>query len=170
MPNLDALVTSHNKTIIRKETEDRQKDSRQCNCKNRDNCPVKNKCLTESIVYEAKIHHDNKQVKYIGITKNDFKTRYRRHILTTRHDRYKTETELSNYIWTLKNKNTDYTITWRIVQTARAYTGGMMKCNLCLAEKYHILMNNDLINKKTELLNKCIHRRNFLIKNVHDDV
>ena len=41
-----------------------------------------------------------------------------------------------------------------------------MTCNLCLSEKFHILKGKDLINRNTELLNKCRHKRKFLTYNM----
>ena len=170
MPNIDAIISSTNKAKLRQDTEKGQTDGKPCSCAKDKTCPVGNKCKTRSVVYEATIHHDNTKVKYIGMTGNEFKDRYTAHIRTTKNPEKRKETELSKYIWSLKDKDIDYKITWKILQTARAYVGGAIRCNLCLAEKYHILMNNNIINKKTELLNKCPHRRKYLIKKVNDNI
>ena len=168
MPNLDALVSSQNKSKLQKDADAEQKiqQERQCNCRDKSRCPLENRCLTKTVVYQATIHHDNKQAKYIGMTENEFKTRYNNHMqnIRTDADKHRTATELSKYIWNLKDNNIDYKLTWEILQRTRPYKGGMMKCNLCTTEKYYILMNNDLINKKKELLNKCPHRRKFIIQ------
>ena len=169
MQNLDALISAHNKGKIRREREkDEQDNIKSCNCRKSSTCPVGNQCLTRSVVYEATIHHGKTQVKYVGMTENDLKTRYNRHLLTTRHERYRTETELSSYVWKLKDKKTDYNITWRILKRAQPYRGGAITCNLCLAEKYFILVGQNLINKKSELLNKCRHRRKYLLNALPD--
>ena len=42
---------------------------------------------------------------YVGVTPNDFKTRYRNHLKSLRNEKYKPETELSKHVWNLKKKN-----------------------------------------------------------------
>ena len=47
---------------------------------------------------------------YIGMTPNTFKERFRNHMKSFNHKKYSNETELSKYVWHLKENNTDYTI------------------------------------------------------------
>ena len=102
---------------------------------------------------------------YIDMTENTFKTRYTLHKSSRKHSKNRNQTELSNLIWTLKDTNTNYTLTWSIIDQARPYQPGKRTCNLCLSEKYHILVGSHLINRKSELLNKCPHRRKYLACN-----
>ena len=44
----------------------------------------------------------------------NFKTRRRNHIASFRHAKHKNFTDLSKHIWTLKNDNIDYSISWRV--------------------------------------------------------
>jgi hypothetical protein len=45
-----------------------------------------------------------KEDLYIGITAGDFKTRYRNHTKSFRHEEYKNNTELSKYVWKQSQK------------------------------------------------------------------
>ena len=92
-------------------------------------------------------------------------TRYTLHKSSFKHSKNRNQTELSNLIWSLTDKGTDYNLTWQIIDQARPYLSGKRTCNLCLSEKFHILTGSNLINRKTELLNKCPHRRKFLARN-----
>ena len=76
-----------------------------CNCRNRSTCPLENKCLTPSIVYRAivsAIHKPDK--KYFGISETPSKDHYNNHTRDFRHKEYVNKTELSKYIWKLKDE------------------------------------------------------------------
>ena len=135
-------------------------DERSCNCRDKAGCPVANNCLKSNVVYKATVQHDGNTQHYIGMTENTFKTRYTLHKSSVKHSKNRNQTELSNLIWTLKDKDISYKLTWSIIDQARPYQPGKRTCNLCLSEKYHILVNPNLINRKSELLNKCPHRGN----------
>ena len=77
-------------------------------------------------------------------------------------------TALSNYIWTLKNSNTDYTIRWKIVDRGRAYSPSTKICNLCLKEKYIIICKPQMasLNSRNELKTECRHRKKHLLYNL----
>ena len=81
-------------------------------------------CQIKGVVYQATVtrHDNNKEETYIGLTENTFKIRYNQHTHSFRHDQNRNQTALSKYIWTLKDKNIDYTIEWGIVARGRAYT------------------------------------------------
>ena len=74
-------------------------------------------------------------------------------------------TALSNYIWTLKDSNTDYTIRWKIVDRGRAYSPSTKICNLCLKEKYVIICKPQMasLNSRNELKTECRHRKKHLL-------
>ena len=45
---------------------------------------------------------------------------------------------------------------WSVIDHAKPYTNGSKRCNLCLAEKYHILRSPaNHMNKRPELVSKC---------------
>ena len=114
-------------------------------------------------MYKATVKYEDKTQHYIGMTEYSFKTRYTLHKSSIRHSKHRNQTELSNLIWSLTDKGVDYKLTWDIIDRARPYS--KRPCNLCMSEKFQILVGKNLINKKTELLNKCPHRRKFLARN-----
>ena len=55
-------------------------NKKECNCRKANECPVQNKCLTESVVYQATIKRgDGVTDTYIGLTATSFKDRWRNH-------------------------------------------------------------------------------------------
>ena len=116
-------------------------------------------------MYKATVEYEDKKEHYIGMTENTFKTRYTLHKSSLKHSKHRKQTELSNLIWSLKDNNKPYKLPWDIIDQAQPYKPGKRSCNLCLCEKYHILVHPHLINRKSELLNKCPHRRKYLAYN-----
>ena len=76
-------------------------------------------------------------------------------------------TELSKFIWTLKDRNIDHTLTWNIIARAKAYSRGSKFCNLCITETFFIMCKQmpGSLNKKSELISTCRHVNKHLIKN-----
>ena len=162
--NMDNILKAHNaKMLLKDENKD---DHKTCKCRDKATCPVANKCLTTNVVYKATVQYEVKTQHYIGMTENLFKTRYTLHKSSLRHSKHRNQMELSNLIWTLTDKGMSYKLSWNIIDRARPYQPGKRTCNLCLSEKYHILVGSHLINRKTELLNKCPHRRKFVARNL----
>ena len=50
MKNMSSVLSSHNRKIL---AENEKPDK--CSCKNRDECPLENKCLTPRVIYEADV-------------------------------------------------------------------------------------------------------------------
>ena len=77
-------------------------------------------------------------------------------------------TELSKYIWNLKDRNIMYNIKWRKIKQARSYSNVSKKCNLCLWEKYFIICRPEMstLNNRSELISTCRHSKKFLLKTV----
>ncbi len=103
----------------------------------RERMPARRKvCDKKRCIYKAEIKFDNNgTVKiYIGVTSNTFKERYRNHLKSFKHPQYiySSETELSKYVWNLKNDGKKFGIKWSIVRRAQAYTPGANRCNLCM--------------------------------------
>ena len=168
--NMDGIIKARNAKILRKENSGTKKDLKSCNCRDKSACPVTNKCLKSNVEYKATVVYEDKSEHYIGMTENTFKTRYTLHKSSLKQSKHRKQTELSNLIWSLKDKNTAYKLSWDIIDQAQPYRPGKKTCNLCLCEKYHILMNPHLINRKSELLNKCPHRRKYLAYNYKRDL
>ena len=136
-------------------------DEKLCNCRQRENCPTEGKCLTKSVVYKAEVTttDDNAKQTYIGVTANDFKTRYRNHLKSLRNEKYKHETELSKHVWNLKKENRQFSIRWAIVKQIPAGRNGKRKCTLCLEEKLMIMKgrSKNILNRRSEMFSKCRH-------------
>ncbi len=87
------------------------------------------------------------------------------------HKRYSNDTELSKYIWKLKDNKQDFDITWSVLKQFISYTGGSKRCNLCLEENLCILKDKNkqnLLNKKSEIVSTCNHRKKHLINNLRN--
>ena len=139
-----------------------------CNCRKPDTCPLAGACLTDNLIYKAEVEDDNIDPKvYIGLTEHNwehsFKSRYNGHTSTFRHRKLANSTTLSKYIWDLKDSGINYRIKWSVLKRARAYSAGTKTCNLCLCEKLCILSadKRNLLNKRSELLNKCRHLNKY---------
>ena len=84
-----------------------------------------------------------------------------------KHKEKKNKTELSTYIWQLKNENKLFKIEWKIIKKVKSYQKGSKNCNLCLAEKLLILKSNKLVTiNKRDLLLKCLHKHKWKLKNL----
>ena len=97
MPNLEAKISSHNKTILAN-PNGMINDNKQCNCRVKSECPLDGHCLTSNVIYQATVVTDKSTETYIGLTENHFKTRYRNHLASFRDKRKKNATNLSRYI------------------------------------------------------------------------
>jgi len=167
MENMGAIKSKHNKKILSgNDTNDKL-----CNCRSQQNCAVDNKCLTASLICNAQITSttDNQTTtkNYIGLTEGTFKQRYTQHKSTFTHRKLSNSTELSKYIWQLKDSNTSFTTKCSIIARARPYHNSSKRGDLCLAEKLHIIKRSDsnLLNKQSELVSKCRHENKFYLKN-----
>ena len=127
--------------------------------------PVNQKCQTSSLIYQATVtrHDNNKEESYIGLTDNTFKTRYNGHTSSFQNEQYRNATTLSNYIWTLKDKNINYSLKWKIIDRGRAYQPAGNNCGLCDLEKFYIISRPELanLNQRNELATSCRHRKNI---------
>ena len=164
MPNMRSIISRHNKALLK--PQQLQAINHDCNCRNRDKCPLSGKCLEQAIIYKAIVNSNNEKKQYIGLTENTFKIRYGNHKSSLTHPAKKNATKLSQYFWELKEHGRSPTmddISWSILQKSRPYVCGSRKCDLCLSEKLHIILNrsNDLLNKRTEIANKCRHNSKF---------
>ena len=75
--------------------------------------------LKPQIVYQADVtnYTDDTYKYYLGLAETSFKDRYRNHISSFNDEQQKNNTELSKFIWSLKNKNETSIINWNIVKT-----------------------------------------------------
>ena len=164
MPNIKSLINSHNKGLLTPQPN--HDPERLCNCINKENCPLSNNCQSKSLIYEATVTSNlpnHRDMKYIGLTEPTFKKRFSVHKTSFNLERYRHSTTLSTEVWRLNELNGEPKIAWRKIRNARAFTPESKKCSLCLNEKFEIANypNDDLLNKRTEIISKCRHRRKF---------
>ena len=167
MPNIKSIIASHNKTVLSNYTSTPATEHvKECNCSKKEQCPLDGQCLTNNIVYQAIVTTNTTTETYVGLATN-FKELYRNHTSSFRNHKKKNDTELSKYIWTLKNANKPFNIKWRILKKCQPYNNISKKCNLCLSEKFFIICKKELwsLNKRNELASSCHHRNRFLLKN-----
>ena len=160
LPNMGAIISQHNKKILRGEPTPLR-----CRCLDKPNCPMPGKCATDKVVYRATVTTAEKTETYVGMTMNQFKDRWSIHDGDFKDPERRINTELSSYIWDLKDQNTPYEIRWDLVRRANPFSPVTRKCDLCIAEKLEIIYNPGLatLNKRNELYNHCRHRDKVLL-------
>ena len=116
-----------------------------CNCRNKDNCPLPNIIQTKFIIYQANIDCDiagYKQNCYLGSCETTFKYRFGNHKKSLNQLKHKNDTELSKEFWEIKKRNGTPKITWKIIRTCPSY------------KKYEIAIykGDNLLKKRTEII------------------
>ena len=164
MPNAKNLIQSHNKRILRASEEKGNSNKSLCNC-TKYKCPLNGECLTENVVYEAKVTTSKPAEYYIGSTGGTFKSRHEQHKAAFKHRGTK-ETALSQHIWKLKDEGVKYEISWRIIRRiggGKKASAGKI-CSTCNMEKLEIALadKRNLLNKRSELSSQCPHfKKNY---------
>ena len=132
--------------------------------KNTNTLYLEGACLTKEVVYQATVRSNNRTETYVGTT--EFKTRWRNHQVSFINEKRKSDTEQSKHLWQLKRKQENFTIKWKILAKAKAYTNIKKRCNLCLTEKLFIITKPHLatLNKRNELVSTCRHKRKYILK------
>ena len=103
-------------------------DSRPCNCRSHNQCSMQGNHLQANVVYKADITTtDNNETKtYIGVTTNEFKTRFQNHTKSIKNKKY---------IWQLRGSNRPHKIKLGIIKKIPPCKPGQSRCGLCLEEK-----------------------------------
>ena len=124
--------------------------------------------LEKSVIYQAIVTSVEGTESYVGLTDTEFKTRYGNHRQSFKKPAYRNQTELSKYVWQLKDKEIEYNISWKILAKSRAYSSSTKRCKLCTLEKYFIICCPQLatLNKRSELASSCRHHTKFLLKSM----
>ena len=161
---MSQIIAAHNRKII----WGKEREIENCNCSgNPKTCPVDKKCKEEGIIYQADVLAEQEPTKtYLGAAATSFKIRYGNHKKSFNNRLYEYDTELSKYIWELKDKEKDYQIKWNIIARANPYTPTSGKCNLCITEKTLIANykgKTQLLNSRNDLMAKCRHRDKWLL-------
>ena len=131
---------------------------------------MQNKCQLKNVVYQATVTETtNRQTTttetYIGICSTTFKLRYGNHKQSFKNRAHKTETELSNHIWAVKDRGSTYDIKWKILDRANTYSPITHICNLCTREKFFLIFKSELctLNTSNELKSHCRHKKGLLL-------
>ena len=165
MKNIKNLIKQHNARVLKNQEHS---EKRSCSCRVKDNRPLDVKCSHECIVYQANVVTNSVRKEYFGTAEGEFKLRCNNHTMSFRHKKRVNDTELSKYLWKLKEENADYNLQWSIKAYASPYKCGTRKCDLCLTEKLIIARSDPkkLLNKRTELVSKCRLRNKFLLSKI----
>jgi len=180
-PNMQSIIYSHNRQVLSKlpqssvskdqtESTSTTEEQRLCNCKKPADCPMSGNCLKSAVIYKATVRAEDEAKFYIGATEQTFKKRYPKHKDSIEKEKHKSSTSLSKHVWERKKNGTDFTIKWEILKECLPYRCGTRSCNLCLTEKYLILMADPklCINKNSDLMQKCRHSNKFKLANVDE--
>ena len=166
MSNMASILSSHNLNVI----NPYKTRTYGCNCRAKGSCPLQNQCLTPKIIYRADVENDtNSETKfYFGLTETPFKDWFWNHTRDFKHKTYSKSTELSKYIWDLKETGINPIVKWSIVEKIYSNTK-INYCKLCLLEKLYIIDfidDNRLLNKRNEFISGCKHQNKLLLKNI----
>ena len=175
LPNVKQTISNNNHLLLQlHRMKESTQDSKLCNCRQKKNsCPLDGKCLTKCVVYKAKVTEtaSNNQETYIGLTENEFKTRFNLHKSYFKLEHKRTSTTLGEHMWKLKKKKTkkniNFNITWEVVKKVKAFAPSDKVCKLCLQEKLTILRSAPSLNKRNEIFGHCIHRKKLLLSNTN---
>ena len=126
--------------------------------------------MTPKVTHRADVSNEanNDQKFYFGLAETIFKERYNNHERNVKHIKYQYNAELTKYIWNLKNNSFKYNIHWKVVDKVYGNATSTMG-KLCLREKLWIINqinDNNILNKKSELIKKCRHLNKLLLKQV----
>ena len=104
---------------------------------------------------------------YYGVSETAFKLRYANHKKTFNNIKYQTDTELSSEYWNISSPNKTSNISWEILRTHQSYKQNSKQCLLCLNEKLAIALHKDdnMLNKRSEIISKCGHRNKYMLAN-----
>ena len=95
MPNINSYNYMHNHKVL--SDKPNETGINNCNCRNKDTCPLPKSCQTKCIVYQANIDCDiagYKQKCYLGSCETTFKDRFGNHKKSFNHVKHKNDTEL----------------------------------------------------------------------------
>ena len=163
--NLSSIIKTHNKKVTNEKITPRD----QCNCKNRNDCPLDGNCQTSDIIYKCIASTTvNPDKIYLGTAEGNFKKRYYNHKTSFKNREKANDTTLSKYVWEVKDKYKETPfLKWSIVKSVSVYSTVTKKCLLCLHEKLKINYPNqeELLNKRSELIMKCCHVNKYLLSN-----
>ena len=105
------------------------------------------------------------------MTGRTFKDRLTEHrsAMNNRKTAERQSTRLSRHVWSLKDKNIQHEVKWKIKARTGVYFPGAKYCDTCITEAMFILDADRAtsLNLRTEILSKCKHMKKF---SLHDMV
>ena len=163
MPSMDRRIKSINVGKLRVES---RKEEGELGCRCRKECPMEGRCRESELVYRAKVNvrgedgEMKEEKSYIGLTSTPFIERFRNHNYSFNRKGMQNATELSKYVWGLKEEGKEYDIKWEILRKSYSYKPGAKYCNLCTSEALAIAFQSGSngLNSKSEILKKCRHK------------
>ena len=161
MPNMKQILTMHNSKVA---NQQENQPPPGCNCRRGvDNCPLDGACLTEGVVYEAKVtRRDNgKQEFYTGVTVGTFKRRYYGHTYDLNHPSQRSNTCLSKYVWELQDQGISYDLDWKIIARGKGFNPTTGSYKACLKDFFKIMFRREgtTLNNRREFYNTLRHRK-----------
>ena len=130
---------------------------RTCNCIKKTNFPLQEKCLSQNTLYQADISSENFQTKiYYCISETKFKTRFSNRKKSFHHEKHKNNTQLSKELWNIKASKEEPVFVWKILGQYQPYNVNTKRFLLCLNE-------NNMLNKRTEIISKCRYRNKYAL-------
>ena len=141
-----------------------------CNCRVKTTCPLQNQCHTPNLIYRVHVENEVNDEKniYFGLAATTFKERLGNHKKDFNHKQRNKNTDLSKYIWSLKDAKIQCSIKWSIVEKS-LWENKIDHCPLCLEEKLHLIKYFDeiwLLNKISEFTNHCRHQNKLLLRSL----
>ena len=85
--------------------------------------------MKTSLIYKATVKKTGKY--YIGVSENNFKSRYARHTYSFRTEEDKGATSLSKHVWDI-GENPNPEIKWEITKQLKPRKPGDRECALCI--------------------------------------
>ena len=119
MPNLKRKISARNKSSLVNNSQSQEKS---CNCRDKHSCPLCGDCLIQNVVYQATVESPMGKETYIGLTANQFKTRFQNHTASFRNENKRNANKLSKHIWSLKDTKSEFAVTWKVMARARPYS------------------------------------------------
>ena len=169
LPNMGAQVAKQNAKIMKKATANNERPPPRCNCQKalKNQCPIPGACNQRGVVYQATVTsgRGGQEKSYVGLAA-DFKKRFYKHkesFLVKNPDR---STTLSSYFWKEKEEGRDPEVSWKILEANIPTFDPVTKtCQLCLREKFNIILNPHLanLNSRNEAYSHCRHMGSKLI-------
>ena len=166
---MKSIISSHNKQIFTPKNIQVG-----CNCRIKNSCLLDNKCLRSELTYQADVTNnlDDEYKYYLGLAETTFKERYSNHKSSFNNENSKNSTELSKYVWSLRENNKVLSIKWKIVKIV--YNKSNIIFLQTMFNRKAVILNalgdDKYLNKKFEFINKCRHQNKLLLKNVKNSM